>query len=84
MKINVCVGSSCHLKGSYDVIKKIQELLEKHCLTKEVDLQAGFCLGHCSEGVTVKMDDEYLLNVNKENVEEIFMEKIYTALKVGK
>jgi len=80
MVLKVCVGSSCHLKGSYDVIEKFKECIKKYEVEELIDLQASFCLGHCSEGVTVKADEEFLLNVNKDNAEEIFVNEIVTRL----
>lgn len=90
MIIKVCVGSSCHLKGSYDVIETFKEVLKKYDVEDLVDLQASFCLGYCSQGVTVKAegfdkptveklgeDQLFLHNVNKENVEELFAKEIY-------
>lgn len=82
MVLKVCVGSSCHLKGSYDVIEKLKELISRYKLEDTIDLQASFCLGHCSEGVTVKADEEFLLNVNKDNIEDIFTSEILPKLNV--
>lgn len=82
MVIKVCVGSSCHLKGSYDVIEKLKEVIKRNGVEDVVDLQASFCLGRCSEGVTVKADEEFLLNVNKDNVEEIFVNQLLPKLNV--
>ena len=82
MVLKVCVGSSCHLKGSYDVIEKFKEIIKKYDVEDMVDLQASFCLGHCSEGVTVKADEEFLLNVNKDNAEDIFVKDILPKLNV--
>ena len=76
MVIKVCVGSSCHLKGSYDVIEKFKEVLKKYDVEEKIELQASFCLGHCSEGVTTMVDEQLILNVNKGNVEEIFTKEI--------
>jgi len=76
MVIKVCVGSSCHLKGSYDVIEKFKEAIAKNNVEDKVELQASFCLGHCSEGVTVMADEKFILNVNKDNVEDIFTKDI--------
>ena len=44
MKITVCIGSSCHLKGSRQVVEGLQELIAKHELTDKVELGATFCL----------------------------------------
>ena len=51
MTIKVCVGSSCHLKGSYEVIEAFKEVLKKYDVEDVIDLQASFCLGHCALGV---------------------------------
>ena len=56
MNIKVCVGSSCHLKGSYDVIQALKDILKKYDVEDLVELQASFCLGHCAKGVKVKTD----------------------------
>lgn len=80
MILKVCVGSSCHLKGSYDVIEKFKELIKRYDVEDKVELQASFCLGHCSEGVTVKADERFILNVNGDNAEEIFINEILSSV----
>lgn len=81
MKLYVCVGSSCHLKGSYEVIEKFKEIIKKYDLQDTVELMASFCLGHCEDGVTIKIDDKLVFNVNKENAEEVFLSEIYKNVK---
>ena len=76
MNISVCVGSSCHLKGSYQIIQLMKEHLEKNGLTDKVNLGAAFCLGKCTHGVTIKVDDEIITGVSPENFEEIFNQYI--------
>lgn len=80
--IQVCVGSACHLKGSYDVIKSIQKLIEVHNLTKKVELKGAFCLGQCTEGVSVKINEEdNIFSVNETNVEEFFEKQVLGRIK---
>ena len=71
MKILVCIGSSCHLRGSYDVIQKLKELSAREGWGDRVELGASFCLGRCTDGCTIKIDDEIITGVNKDNVEAI-------------
>lgn len=76
MIVDVCVGSSCHLKGSYDVIQKLQKLIAENNLEDKVTLKASFCLGNCSNGVSMRIDGEAVSNANSDNIENIFKEQI--------
>ena len=58
MKITVCIGSSCHLKGSRQVVEGIQALIAENNLGDKVDLGATFCLGNCQQGVCVTVEEE--------------------------
>lgn len=80
MNICVCVGSSCHLKGSYDVIQLMKENLEKNNLTDQVNLSAAFCLGKCTHGVSIKIDDEIVTGWNQESFDSLFQEKVLGGL----
>ena len=68
MTIKVCVGSSCHLKGSYDVIEKLKEVIDRYGVADKVELMASFCLGNCQNGVSATCDGELLSNLRPENV----------------
>lgn len=83
MTIAICVGSSCHLKGSYDVIAKMKAALAEHKLEDKVDLCAAFCLGKCSTtGVSIKVDDTIVAGVNADNFDEVFKEYVLGGLGV--
>lgn len=80
--ISICVGSSCHLKGAYDIIHQCERLIEELGLKSQVELRGTFCLGRCTEeGVTVVVDDEVLSGVSPGNFREIFLEKVLPKLK---
>lgn len=76
MNVYVCVGSSCHLRGSYKIIELMKENIEKNGLEEKVNLSAAFCLGKCTTGVTIKVDEEVVCGVSPENFSEIFKEHI--------
>lgn len=76
MEIKVCIGSSCHLRGSYEVIEKLKALIAENSLENKVNLAASFCLGKCGTGVTVTADGEFWDGVTPETVEGIFAEKV--------
>ncbi|MBQ2054185.1 MAG: (2Fe-2S) ferredoxin domain-containing protein [Eubacterium sp.] len=75
MKVTICIGSSCHIKGSRRVVEKFQELISKYELSDVVELGGTFCMGHCQEGVCVTIDDEFY-SVSPENAESFFEKEI--------
>ena len=72
MTLKVCVGSSCHLRGSYAVIEELKKLIDEYQVQYDVSLQASFCRGHCADGVCAKADDDFLTGLNAENVRTVF------------
>ena len=81
MNVYVCVGSSCHLKGSYRIIELMKESIEKNHLEDKVTLSAAFCLGKCTSGVTIKVNDEVICGVSPDNFSDIFNDKILAEVK---
>lgn len=81
MEIYVCIGSSCHLKGSYDIISGFQKLIADNHLEDRVELNAAFCLGNCTNGVTIKVNDRIVSGVSKDNLEGIFNDYVLSKLE---
>lgn len=79
MIISICVGSSCHLKGSREIILKLESLIKENKLKDNVELQGSFCMEHCVKGVCVKIDDT-LYSVLPETVEEFFNNQVLRRL----
>lgn len=77
MKITVCIGSSCHLKGSRIVVETLQELIKENNLTDTVELSGTFCLGRCQEGVCVTVDDKSF-SLTPANTKSFFEKEILT------
>jgi len=80
-ELKICVGSACHLKGSYDVIEALKNLIKKLNVSDKVEIKAAFCLGHCTEAVSVDFEGT-IYSVSPKNAEEFF-EK-YVLKKVEK
>ena len=77
MIIQVCVGSSCHLKGSADIVELFQNTIQEHGLEGEITLAGSFCIGKCNRiGVTVQIDDDNHTGVTRENFKDFFTEKV--------
>ncbi len=79
-EVTVCVGSSCHLKGSYQVVKSYEQLIKEHQLEDRLKLKASFCQGKCQGGVAVTFDGEYLPDVTIANCKQVFLDKILPNL----
>lgn len=80
LEVYICVGSSCHLKGSHYIIKTFQSLIKKYNLQQKVELKASFCLGNCTEGVSVKVGNDFIGGVTVSNAEQKFIEHIMGRL----
>lgn len=80
MKIHVCIGSACHLKGSYNVINSLQQLSEEYKLSDKVEVDAIFCLGCCTEAVSVRIDDGEVHSVSGTSAREFFIQNVLPAV----
>lgn len=80
MVITICIGSSCHLKGSRKVVEKLNELIAKEGVGDKVELNGSFCMGQCVKGVCVKLDNE-LFSLSPETTEEFFQKEVVGRLK---
>ena len=75
MKITVCIGSSCHIKGSRQVVEGLQYLIGENNLGDKVELGGTFCMGKCQSGVCVTVNDEFY-SVTPETVGEFFAKEV--------
>ena len=75
MKITVCIGSSCHIKGSRQVVEQLQYLISENKLGDKIELGGTFCMGQCQQGVCVTVDDNFY-SVTPDSVNEFFNENI--------
>ena len=80
INLSVCVGSACHLKGSYNVINNFQQIIEEYNLSDKVELKAIFCLGHCTTGVSVKIDDSEVYSVSGSTARKFFDTEVLPKL----
>ena len=65
--VQVCVGSSCYLKGSQDIVDLFEKAIEEYHLEDDVILNGSFCIGKCNRvGVTVQVNDDVHVGINTE------------------
>ena len=82
MIIQICVGSSCHIKGSAEIVEMLQAAVAEHHLENEVTLAGSFCIGKCNRvGVTVQVDEEVYTGVTREGFKEFFQESVLAKLR---
>ena len=80
--VQVCVGSSCHLKGSPEIVELLQKAVTDYHLENEVTLAGSFCIGKCNRvGVTIQVNDDVHVGITKENFKEFFNENILSAVE---
>ena len=81
MTISVCIGSSCHVKRSADIIALLREAIKTNNLEDKVELKGTTCLGHCAScGANLKVEDEVVEGITKENFKDFFQEKVLNQL----
>lgn len=80
MKITVCIGSSCHIKGSRQVVEQLQYLISENKLKDKIDLAGTFCMGKCQTGVNVTIDGEHF-SVSPSTTKSFFENEVMERLK---
>ena len=75
LKITVCIGSSCHIKGSRQVVEQLQKLIAENNIGDKVELGGTFCLGQCQQGVCVTVNEDFY-SVSPETVGEFFAKEV--------
>ena len=82
MIVQICIGSSCHIKGSYDIVKLMEEAIAENKLENEITLAGSFGTGRCNRmGVTVQVDDDIYTGITKETFKDFFNEHILNNIK---
>ena len=85
MQIQICVGSSCHIKGSPEIVELLQKAVAEYHLEDEITLCGSFCIGKCNRvGVTVQVDEEVYTGITVEGFREFFQEKVLAVLENGR
>lgn len=83
MIVQICVGSSCHIKGSHEIVELMKKAVEDHALEEEVVLAGCFCTNHCNRvGVTIQVDDDVHTGITTENFDTFFRDNILEKIKM--
>jgi NADH:ubiquinone oxidoreductase subunit E len=80
--VQICVGSSCYIKGSQEIVELFQNAVAEHGIADDVVLSGSFCIGKCNRiGVTIQVNDDIHVGITKENFREFFNKYILDAIK---
>ncbi len=80
--VQICIGSSCHLKGSAQIVTRIQELIQEKHLENDIALMGSFCTGQCNRvGVTIQVDDDVFVGITPERFDDFFAENILSRIE---
>ena len=80
MTITICIGSSCHLKGSREIIETLERLVKENGLQDKVEMKGSFCMGECVRGVGVKLDGNFY-SLTPDTAEAFFREEVLSKLE---
>jgi len=80
VNITICVGSSCHLKGSYEIVQFLKEIIKSNVLEQKIILKGCFCMEKCTEGVNIKINEELYSVGSVIEMKEIFQDKVVNRL----
>lgn len=80
MKISVCIGSSCHRRGSYQIHKEFKRLISENSLDDSVDVVSSFCFDNCGQPVNIMIDEKLISGVCMDNVQNIFQTYVMKKL----
>ncbi len=82
MIVQICVGSSCYLKGSEKLVELFQKTIQENKLDNEIILTGRFCSNKCNRlGVTITIDDDIFTGITPETFDAFFKEKVMVALE---
>lgn len=79
MKITVCIGSSCHIKGSRKIAEMIQQLIDDNNLADKIELCGTFCMENCQNGVSVTLDEK-LYSLTPDTTDDFFKNEILKSM----
>jgi NADH:ubiquinone oxidoreductase subunit E len=82
MIIQICVGSSCHIKGSHRIVELMNKAIDDYGLQDEIILTGSFCIGRCNPiGVTIQIDDDIHSGITPENFKDFFTANVLSVIQ---
>lgn len=76
IRITICVGSSCSVRGSDELAAALEQLIAKEDLSAQIELVGSFCMNDCSNGISVKVMDRQYHQVQPHDAEAFFYQEV--------
>jgi NADH-quinone oxidoreductase subunit G len=76
IKMNVCVGTNCFLKGSQGVLHELINHVEEEGLQDKVQISASFCFERCEHGPTVHVDGKPVNHCTPDKARQLLQQKL--------
>lgn len=82
VKIEICIGSACYVKGSNQVVTILQSMIKEKGWDEKVEVKGSFCMQACQagQGLGIRINGKQLAGVGLHNVEEILEKEITEVL----
>lgn len=71
VEMNICLGSSCFSRGNKEVVSFIKDYLHRNNLEDKVNFKGARCMGHCSEGPNLRINEEVISGLTLPALETI-------------
>lgn len=84
LQILICGGTGCQASASHLIAERLQQEIQKHKITDQVDVITTGCFGFCEKGPIIKIipDNTFYTQVTPEDTEEIVSEHIIGGRKI--
>lgn len=73
IEIKICMGSSCHLKGSYEIVERLKKYFENE---KQISLKGSLCMNNCTNGVCIEINGVKYSKISLENLDKTIIKEI--------
>lgn len=67
--VEICVGTSCHLLGSQDLLQVLDQLPAEQ--QQAVDIRGVTCLKTCGKGPNIRLNGQLYLNMTPDRLLEL-------------
>lgn len=60
LKVSICFGTSCFIKGSQNLLQAITDFIHENSIEEKIEVMATFCFEECDNGPNIKVGDEII------------------------